>query len=82
MKLLNKHGVDVMAHYFNALLDYGERMTRQAIRAWPNGLYRFTDYIDDDGFDEGPIPIVCAIKVQDDHLTVDFDGSSPQEPGS
>lgn len=82
LNLLKKHGVDALGRYFDALLDYGERLTRQAIRAWPNGRYQFTDYIDDDGFDEGPIPIVCAIEVQDDHLTVDFEGSSPQVKGA
>jgi N-methylhydantoinase B len=80
--LLDKHGVEALGNYFDALLDYGERLTRQAIRTWPNGQYKFTDYIDDDGFDDGPIPIVCAIEVQDDHLVVDFDGSSPQVKGA
>jgi N-methylhydantoinase B len=82
LNLLDKFGVDALGRYFDALLDYGEMLTRQAIRAWPNGRYEFTDYIDDDGFAEGPIPIVCAIDVQDDHLTVDFKGSSPQVKGA
>jgi N-methylhydantoinase B len=82
LNLLGKHGVDALGRYFDALLDYGEKLTRQAIQAWPNGRYQFTDYIDDDGFTEGPIPIVCTIEVQDDHLTVDFEGSSPQVKGA
>ena len=82
VKLLEKHGIDAMEGYFNALLDYGERMTRQAIREWPNGRYQFTDYVDDDGFSADPIPLVCTIEVQDDHLVVDFDGSSPQVKGA
>ncbi len=80
--LIKKHGADGLALYFNALLDYGERLTRQAIHDWPNGRYEFTDYIDDDGFDQGPIPVVCAIDVMDDHLVVDFEGSSPQVKGA
>ena len=82
INLLKKHGGETLHHYFDALLDYGERLTRQAIRAWPNGRYCFTDYIDDDGFGRGPIPIVCAIEVRDDHLEVDFEGSSPQVRGA
>ncbi len=82
IKLLEKHGAGGLEQYFNALLDYGERLTRQAIRAWPNGRYTFTDYIDDDGIDDGPIAIVCAIDVMDDHLAVDFKGSSPQVKGA
>lgn len=82
VNLLKKHGGETLHDYFDALLDYGERLTRQAIRAWPNGRYHFTDYIDDDGFEQGPIPIVCTIDVQDDHLVVDFEGSSPQVKGA
>ena len=82
INLIKKHGAEGLGQYFNALLDYGERLTRQAIRAWPNGRYEFTDYIDDDGFDQGPIPIVCAIDVMDDHLVVDFEGSSSQVKGA
>ena len=36
--------------YFDRLLDYGEALTRKAIAGWPDGTYRFTDYIDGDGF--------------------------------
>jgi N-methylhydantoinase B len=82
VNLLEKYGSGTLHHYFDALLDYGERLTRQAIGAWPNGHYHFTDYIDDDGFEQGPIPIVCAIEVRDDHLVVDFEGSSPQVKGA
>ncbi|MDP6342215.1 MAG: hydantoinase B/oxoprolinase family protein, partial [Alphaproteobacteria bacterium] len=81
-RLIDKHGQAALTAYFDELIDFGERLTRQAIRAWPNGVYRFTDHIDDDGFDSGPIPIVCAITVRDDHLEVDFAGSSPQVRGA
>jgi len=80
--LIEKHGVHCLRDYFDALLDYGERLTRKAIRDWPDGRYTFTDYIDDDGFAQGPIPIACAIEVQRDHLNVDFSGSSEQVKGA
>lgn len=80
--LLDKYTAETLGRYFNALLDYGEDMTRQAIRTWPNGRYQFTDYIDDDGIEPDRIAIVCTIEVLDDHLNVDFDGSSPQVKGA
>jgi len=82
INLLEKHTAEQLARYFDALLDYGEELTRQAIRAWPNGRYKFTDYIDDDGIGPGPIPIVCTIEVLDDHLNVDYEGSSRQVKGA
>jgi N-methylhydantoinase B len=68
--------------YFDRLIDYGEELTRKAIAAWPDGEYRFTDYIDGDGFSPDAIPIVCKVTVKGDHLYVDFAGSSPQVKGA
>ncbi|MCP5152827.1 MAG: hydantoinase B/oxoprolinase family protein [Ectothiorhodospiraceae bacterium] len=82
LKLVERYGEDALRRYFDALIDYGETLTRDAIRAWPDGEYTFTDYIDDDGFDDRPIPIRCTVRVEGDHLTVDFTGSSPQVKGA
>jgi len=82
VRLVGKYGVDVLEGFIVDLLDYGERLTRKAFAAWPDGTYRFTDYIDGDGFDESAIPIEVAITVTGDHIKVDFDGSSPQVRGA
>jgi N-methylhydantoinase B len=81
-RLCEKYGPDVLQGYMAALLDYAETMTREEIRRWPNGTYRFTDVIDDDGLDDRPIPISVAVTVADDHLIVDYEGSSPQVRGA
>lgn len=78
VKLISKYGRADARAYFAELLDYAERMAREDIRGWPDGTYHFTDYIDDDGFSDDPIPIVVAITVQGDQLIVDYEGSSPQ----
>jgi len=58
------------------LLDYGERKIRAAIAAVPDGVYRFTDAMDDDGVSAEPIPIVVTITVAGDstHVLTDPDG--------
>jgi N-methylhydantoinase B len=81
-KLISKYGRDTARHYFNELLDYAERMARDDIRGWPDGTYRFTDYIDNDGFTDSPLPIAVAITVEGDRLIVDYEGSSPQVPAA
>lgn len=81
-RLLEKYGAAESRAYFARLIDYGETLTRKAIAAWPDGAYSFTDYVDGDGLVDKRIPIVCTIKVAGDHLTVDFDGSSPQVKGA
>ncbi len=81
-RLVARHGEAELHRYFDALLDYGEDLTRAGIAAWPDGTYRFTDTIDGDGFSTEPIPICCAIIVDGDSLVVDFEGSSPQVRGA
>ncbi len=81
-KLLDRYGAVTAQAYFAELLDYAERMTRDEIRKWPDGTYEFTDYIDDDGFGDQPLPISVAITVRGDSLTVDYDGSAPQVPAA
>ena len=81
LRLFERHG-DELTRYFDRLIDYGEALTRKAIASWPDGDYRFTDYIDGDGFSPAPIPIVCCITVKGDHLWVDFTASSPQVKGA
>ena len=81
-KLVDRYGAPMAQAYFAELLDYAERMTREEIRKWPDGTYRFTDYIDDDGFSDTPLPIAVAITVHGDSLTVDYEGSAPQVPAA
>lgn len=80
--LAAKYGRRLVAAYMRHLQDYAERMTREAIRAIPDGEYRFEDCMDDDGQGHGPLPIVVTITVRGDRATVDFTGTHPQVPGS
>ncbi len=81
-RLVERYGEAELNRYFDALIDYGEQLTRKAIASWPDGEYSFTDYIDGDGFTPNPIPIACKMTVTGDHLHVDFAGSSPQVKGA
>ncbi len=82
LRMVDKYGPETFNQFLNDFLDYGERLTRNEIARWPEGSYEFTDYIDGDGFDPSPIPIKVTITVKGGHLTVDFDGSSPQVRGA
>ncbi len=81
-KMFDRYGSEMASAYFAELLDYAERMTRAEIAAWPDGTYSFTDYIDDDGFNDTPLPIAVAITVHGDSVTVDYEGSAPQVPAA
>lgn len=82
LRLIERYGADELDSYFDDLIDYGEQLTRAAIRSWPDGEYRFEDFIDGDGFSGDAIPIRVKLTVRGDHLDVDFTGSSPQVKGA
>ncbi len=78
-KLFARYGRETVRRYMTELLDYAERVTRAEIARWPQGTYRFTDYLDSDGFSDAPVPLTVAITVHaDGHLTCDWTGSAPQ----
>ena len=69
---------------FGEIVDYGERRTRAAIRALPDGEYRFEDVLDSTGGTGDPhaARICVTLTVNDDTITFDFDGTDAQRAGS
>ena len=82
LDLIGKYGKGPFEAWCQELLDYTERFTRSEIAKLPDGSYRFTDWIDDDGIDPDPIRFSCCITVHGDDLTVDFEGTAPQVRGA
>jgi N-methylhydantoinase B len=80
--MVSKFGSLMVDKYMSELLDYSSRMTRALIASIPEGTYTFTDYLDNDGIYEYPIPIKASITIKDDNARVDFTGSAPQQAGS
>ena len=71
-------GVDTLRQYMNALIDYGERMSRSALKELKPGRYTFVDHLDDDGVGGKPVRIQVAVEVGHNGIAVDFSGTSPQ----
>ena len=81
-ELIARYSLDEVQDYMQGLLDYAERMTRRLIADMPDGVYRFTDQMDDDGIDPDPAEIKVEIEIKGDEVVVDFSGTSPQRRGS
>lgn len=77
-RLAARYGVDLVEGLMDEVLDHAERVARAELRAVPDGVYRFRDRIDDDGFGSGPIEIAVAVTARGDEVLVDLTGSSPQ----
>ena len=82
LDILTERGVEAAHEHATALMDYSRRMTEAAIRAIPDGTYRFEDRLEGDGQREFDIPIRVAITVTGEQMRVDFSGSAAQVPGN
>ena len=82
-ELAERYGIDELEACIEELLDYSEREARRVIRSIPDGVYSFTDYIDDDGMDqESPVKVLVSLTIKGDSLAADMTGSSPQVRGA
>lgn len=79
--LVERHGLDAVREAMQETKRHSERLMRQAIREIPDGVYQFTDVMDDDGVGNGPYRIVVGLEVDGDGVLVDFEGTSAQADG-
>ena len=80
-ELFARWGLATVRAACDELLAHGERKIRAAIAAVPDGVYRFTDAMDDDGVSDEPIPVVVSVTVQGDTMHLDFTGSGLESRG-
>ncbi len=81
-EMARRYGVEEIRAAAGELLAYTERMTRRLIASLPDGEFRFSDVLDDDGVHPGAIPITVTITIRGETARVDFSGSAPQQAGS
>ncbi len=83
-ELIEKWGLETVRAACRSLMDYSERLMREAIAKVPDGVYRAETFID--GFLDDPdpmrrdLPIVVTLTVKGDEVTVDLTGTAPQVP--
>lgn len=82
VEMVTRYGEDEVTDAEEQLLAYTERMTRRLIESLPDGVYHFTDQLDDDGVNDRLVPITVAVTIRGDSAKVDFTGSASQQAGS
>lgn len=80
-ELVQRVGTTTLQEYMEEMINYTERRLRAAIRQIPPGSYNFTDYLEGDGINPDPIPIMATVNVREEQVQVDFTGTHPQVPG-
>jgi len=75
--LMDDYGLDNLEELGDELFSRSERAMRAAIRAVPDGTYRYGFRTDGTG---APFEFKIALTVKGDEIVADYTGSSPQQP--
>jgi N-methylhydantoinase B/oxoprolinase/acetone carboxylase alpha subunit len=81
LRLAHRYGADAVRAAMEDAKDHSEELMRLVLRDLPDGCYRFTEFVDDDGVTDQPRRIEVAVAIQGDTMIVDFTGTSPQAEG-
>ncbi len=79
--LLDEYGDATVAEAFVQLSDRAEALMRAAIRALPDGQYRFDDVLDNDGITDEMLHVALDLTIAGDEMTLDFSRSSMAAQG-
>jgi len=81
-ELCAKYGLPSMQRAFHKILMSGERVSKDALKHLPKGVFEAEDFIDDDGIHDDPIHVQIRLTVSAHEFLVDLRGSSLQVSGS
>src|SRR5262249_51114286 len=78
MELAERYGRDTLFAAMDEIVARTEVNMRAAIRAVPDGVYAFEDFLDDWGPGTEPLRVSVAVTVEGDAMVIDYEGSSAQ----
>ncbi len=80
-----QHYSQCIVHYQNklqALDQYAQRLALSSLKQLPEGIYEYTDFMDNDGLGQQDIKIQVCLKISDKQIDVDFKGTAKQVRGN
>jgi N-methylhydantoinase B len=78
LDILKKYPAEKVFAILDELKDYAERLMQNLISHLPNGLYSYTDFLDDDGSGSAPVPISVDLTINNSSIIADFSRSADQ----
>lgn len=81
-ELGNDYGIQPVRDAMASILRTGRSRMQRIIGAVPDGVYQFSDTLDDDGTRPRPVRIRVTVTVNGERMSVDFAGSDTQAPGN
>jgi len=81
-QICRKYGGATFIEAVRVIWDQTDKLVREAVREIPDGVYKASSFLDDDGKDfTKTIPIKVKVEVRGDEFTIDFSDVSEQVPG-
>ncbi len=82
MQMIELHGEAVVLGYMQLIQHAAAKKTRQALANLPDGIYEYTDYLDEHETEPYDAQIKVAMTIQGSSATVDFTGTSAVLPSN
>lgn len=81
LEIAGRRGPEATLQAMDALIAYADRLVEAGLARIPDGRWSAEDFIEDDGFGSGPVPIRATMTLSGSELTIDFTSTAPQVPG-
>lgn len=75
LELCDKYGDEVVAHSISELMEYGDAVSRSALKTIPHGTFEAEDFLDDGR------KLRAKITISDDEFVIDLRGNPPEDKG-
>lgn len=79
--LIGRYGKATFRAAVQAMISHGERISRAAVEAIPDGTWNIFDWMDNNGVDPEPVKIAATVTVRGSDFIIDLSGSAPQQRG-
>jgi N-methylhydantoinase B len=79
--MVERHGQETVRGCLAELRERSEQQMRSHIAEIPDGVYRFSDALDNDGLSDTPMLMCVEVTIRDSDMLVDFAGTAPAAKG-
>lgn len=80
--IVERYGWAQVAGAIERFFAQAEAEDRASVRAIPDGTYRATGTLDNDGIGDEPIPVAVAVTIAGEAMAIDLEGSGAENLGS
>ena len=81
LELCDKYSDQAVKETFQHILQTSEKVSRDAVKALPDGVYTAEDWVDGDGITDERFPTQVKVTIKGDKITFDYTGSCKQLRG-